>query len=549
MKRIIFTIISLILVCLLLVLYLPGGILRPVNQEPVTTTTPTVTTTTPPTTTVEGGVLNLYGIDPYSLDPALVGDATSNSYVVHIFSGLVRLDESLEPAPDIAQDWDVSDDGRTYTFYLRDNVYFHDGRQVKAEDFKYSWERACNPATGSQTAATYLGDIVGVKEVLAGESEEISGVQVIDEYTLRVTIDEAKSYFLYKLTYATSFIVDRVNVEQGGEWWRQPNGTGPFKLRQWDENSLLVLERNENYYGISVSLDSVEFHLWAGVPMNLYEMGQIDVTLAGSFYIDKVTDEAGDFYQELTVYPELSLMYIGFNCQKPPFDDANIRRAFSLAIDKDKIISLTYKDTVRRADGILPRGMPGFNEGLSGLEHDVAHALELIAASQYGGVSNLPPITITTGGRGGQISQELEAIINEWRVNLGVEVEVRQLEPEEYLYNLMQEKDDMFYWGWSADYPHPQNFLEVLFASGSEYNIGEYSNPELDSLLQMAGREQNKEKSFELYQQAEQVLVSDAACIPLWSGQNYVLVKPYVIGYQLNILGFAMLNEVSVETK
>ena len=260
-------------------------------------------------------------------------------------------------------------------------------------------------------------------------------------------------------------------------------------------------------------------------------------------------DEAGDFYQELTVFPELSLMYIGFNCQKPPFDNANIRRAFSLAIDKDKLVSFTFRGAVKRADGILPQGMPGFNENLLGLEYDVAHALELIAASRYGDVSNLPPITITTGGWGGQISQELEAMINEWRINLGVEVEVRQLEPEEYLYNLMQEKDEMFYWGWSADYPHPQNFLEVLFASGSEYNIGEYSNPELDSLLQMASREQNKEKSFELYQQAEQILVGDAACIPLWSGQNYVLVKPHVTGYQLNILGFAMLNEVSVGPK
>jgi oligopeptide transport system substrate-binding protein len=220
-----------------------------------------------------------------------------------------------------------------------------------------------------------------------------------------------------------------------------------------------------------------------------------------------------------------------------------------MAIDKDKIISLTYKDTVERADGILPFGMPGFNENLIGLEYDVEIALELIAASKYGDVSKLPPITITTGGRGGQISLELEAIINEWRVNLGVEVEVRQLEPEEYLYNLMQEKDEMFIWGWGADYPHPQNFLEVLFASGSEINIGQYSNPELDTLLQMASLEQDSEKSLELYQQAEQMLVSDAACLPLWFGKNYVLVKPYVFGYQLNLLGFAMLNEVSVGPK
>ena len=209
-------------------------------------------------------------------------------------------------------------------------------------------------------------------------------------------------------------------------------------------------------------------------------------------------------------------------------------------------MSLSFKDAVRRADGILPAGMPGFNEALSRLEYDVQLALELIESSVYGDVSNLPPITITTGGWGGQIKMELEAIINEWRVNLGVEVEVRQLEPEKYLYEIMQEKDEMFYWGWSADYPHPQNFLEVLFASGSEYNIGEYNNQDVDWLLQIASREQDNAASLELYQQVEQMLVDDAACIPLWFGQNYVLIKPYVTGYKLNLLGYAMLNEVSI---
>ena len=535
MKRLLVALVSLILVCVLLVLYLPGGIFQPAQQQ-----TPTVTPT--------GGVLDLYGIDPYSLDPAVIGDGTSNSYAIQIFSGLIRLDDDMEIVPDIAQDWTVSNDGREYTFNLRDDVYFHSGRRVKADDFKYSWERACQPTTGSQTAATYLGDITGVDAVLAGEEERISGVEVIGDYTLRVTIDEPKAYFLYKLTYATAFVVNRENVESGDDWWHSPDGTGPFKLKQWDENSLLVLERNGLYYGNPAGVDSVNFHLWAGRPMDLYETGQIDIAQVSLAYIDRVTDTAGEFYQELIISPELNLTYIGFNCQKEPFNDADIRRAFSMAVDKDRLVSLTFKDAVKRADGILPPGMPGFNATLSGLEFDIELANELIANSKYGDVSNLPKITITTGGWGGSIPTELEAIINEWRVNLGVEVEVRQLEPEEFLYELMQEKDEMFYWGWSADYPHPQNFLEVLFASGVEYNIGEYSNQEVDSLLQMAYREQDNEASLELYNQVEQMLVNDAACLPLWFGQSYTLIKPYVKGYRLNPLGFAMLNGVSIET-
>jgi len=495
----------------------------------------------------KGNILNLYGIDPLILDPAISGEMTSHEYIMQLFSGLVCLDDNLEPAPDIAEKWEVSDDGRTYTFYLRKDVRFHTGRNLKAEDFEYSWQRASDPATGSLTAASYLGDIVGVHEVLAGETNEISGVKVIDDYTLQVTIDKPKSYFLSKLTYPTAFVVDKANVESGSEWWRSPNGTGPFKLEQWQKENSLVLEKNELYYGQLAEVDSVVFNLWGGVPMNMYETGEIDVTSIYINYIDKVRDEAGPLYQELVVVPELSFYYIGYNTTKPPFDDVNIRRAFSQAIDKDRLVSLVSRDMVQRAYGILPPGMLGFNEDLSGLNYDVETAKQLIKESKYGDVSNLPPITITTQGWGGLISQGLEAIIHQWRQNLGVEVKVRQLEPSRFLYHLKEEKDEMFYMGWIADYPHPQDFLDVLFHTGTDNNYGEYSNPEVDALLDRANTELDKNLSLSLYQQAEQKLVTDAVCIPLWFGQNYILIKPYIKGYNLNPLGFAMLNKVYID--
>jgi oligopeptide transport system substrate-binding protein len=536
MKRILYTVASIVLIASLLVFYLPNAVCQPVPDGT-------------PTAPSEGGVLNLYGIDPYTLDPAVSSEATSHQYVMQLFSGLAYLDDNLKPAPDIAEKWQLSDDGRTYTFYLRQDVEFHDGRLLKAGDFKYSWERACAPDTGSQTAATFLGDIVGVSDVLAGRSKEISGIRVVDDRTLQVTIDAPKSYFLSKLTYPTTFVVDKASVESGWEWWRQPNGTGPFKLQQWDENNRLVLEKNEYYYGELAKVDFVTFQLWSGVPMNMYETGEIDVTGIASYYIDRVQDEAGPFYQELSIVPELSFYYIGFNTTKPPFNDVNIRRAFSQAVDKDKLASLVFRDMVQRADGILPPGMPGYNEGLSGLDFDIAEAKELIANSEYGDVSQLPPITITTSGWGGVVSPELEAIVHEWWQNLGVEVKVRQLEPQRFLYNLTQEKDEMFYLGWVADYPHPHDFLDVLFHTGIDSNYGEYSNPEVDNLLETASVELDYERSLALYQQAEQRLVDDAACLPLWFGQNYLLIKPYVKGYNLNPLGFVPLNKVSVERR
>ena len=160
----------------------------------------------------------------------------------------MRLDDDLEPAPDLAESWDISPDNLTYTFHLRSGVQFQDGKTLTAADVKYSWERACNPDTRSPVAGTYLGDIAGSNDVLNGSAEEISGVTVLDERTLKVTITSPISYFLAKLTYPTAMVVDRENVSSG-QWWRDPNGAGPFKLKEWQSDSWVVVERNNRYYG------------------------------------------------------------------------------------------------------------------------------------------------------------------------------------------------------------------------------------------------------------------------------------------------------------
>jgi len=500
-----------------------------------------------PTPTHEKGVLNLWDIGPVTLDPAISSEMTSHNYVMQIFSGLVRLGEEAKPVPDIAESWQTSDDGKTYTFYLRKGIKFHDGKEVTAHDFKYSWERACHPETGSQTAATYLGDIVSAKEVLEGKATKISGIEVVGNYTLKVAIDAPKSYFLAKLTYPTAFVVDKTNVESGKDWWLKPNGTGPFKLEEWKKDQLLALEPNELYYGKPASVKKVAFHLLAGIPMAMYEMDEIDVAEVDENYIDIATDENGPFYKELAVFPELSLFYIGFNTQKPPFDDVNVRRAFCHALNKERIIKLTLKGMMTKADGILPPELPGYNENLKGLGYDVAKAKELIASSKYGNAANLPPITLTTTGWGGNIPPYLGAIVQDWQQNLGVEIAIRQLEPETFNYHLKEEADEMFVTGWIADYPDPQNFLDVLFHTGAEYNTGNYSNPDVDALLDRAGVEPDETTRFNLYQQAEQILVDEGACLPLWFGKTYLLVKPYVKNYKLDIQGIPTLSDVYLE--
>ena len=491
-------------------------------------------------------ILRLWDSGPITLDPATAADFSSYTCIVHIFSGLVRLDHELEIVPDIAESWEKSPDGKTYIFQLRQGVRFHSGREVKAADFKYSWERACHPDTGSNTAVTYLGDIIGARDMLAGETGELSGVEVIDDYTLRVTIDAPRAYFLNKLAYPTAFVVDGANVEFGHGWWREPDGTGPFKLKEWDPGELLILERNEAYYGDPAGVEQVVYHL-AGPPMAMYELGYIDVAPVYGDYIYQARDETSPFYPQLAITPELSLHYIGFNTAEPPFDDVNIRHAFSHAVDKERIGKLTLRDMVSEANGMLPPGMPGYDEALEGLDYDVEKARELIAASRYGDVSNLPSVVVTVTGYGNYIPDYLGAIIQQWQENLGVEVSVRQLEPEDFIYNLKREKDEMFIVGWIADYPDPHNFLDILFYTGTENNAFEYSNPGLDALLDQAAVEQDEAVRLNMYRQAEQLIVADAPCLPLWHGTNHILMKPYVKGYELSLLGIPDLSRVYID--
>lgn len=494
-----------------------------------------------------GSVLRLADSGPITLDPAVAGEMSSHVYIAHLYSGLVTLNDDLQVEGDIARDWTVSENGTRYVFELRDDVQFHSGRQVTAADFKYSWERACDPATGSGTAPIYLGDIVGAQQMIAGEAAELHGVTVLDDHTLQVDIVGPRSYFLDKLTYTTAYVVDRETVANGPNWWREPNGTGPFTLGRWEEGNLLELRRNPDYHGTPALVDAVEFHLLSGVPMMLYEQGHIDVVSVSSGYMDMVTDPANPVHEELFSTPELSLYYIGFDVTRPPFDDVYVRLAFCHAVDRERIVSVLFKDSLTRAGGLLPEGLPGFDPNVDPYSYDPELSRMLLEQSSYGSAEALPPINITLSGYANNVPSHIAAAIHGWRENLGVEVSVRQLEPEAFLYHIRDERDQMYSMGWIADYPSPHNFLGTLFTTGESYNISGYDNPEFEALLREAAAELDEGRRFELYRQAEELALEDPPCLPLMYGANHVLVKPYVSGYEMNAMGVPDLTKVSVD--
>jgi len=504
------------------------------------------------------GELRLPGSDPITLDPALAGDAASATYIVEIFGGLVTIDPKLNIVPDIARELPTRENGGivnnpdgtvTYTFHLRDDVVFHNtSRLVTAGDFKYSMERALSPRTASTVAEAYLGDIVGARDMARGRADEVRGIEVVDDFTLKLTIDAPKPYFLAKLTYPTAFVVDREQVEANPRnWSRKPNGTGPYKMREWRLGERITLEANERYHLGKPSLETVTFLLAGGSVLTMYENNEIDVAGVGITDIDRVQDPTSDLNAEYVTGDDLSISYIGFNTQVEPFNDPKVRQAFAHAIDREKIAKVVLKDMLPVAQGVMMSGLPGHNPESKALSFDPELARQLLKESKYGGPDRLPTVTITEVGGGANVGFDTQAMVEMWKENLGVEVEIEQTEAATFFEDLDSGRLQMFVTGWIMDYPDPEDVLDVHFYSQSRLNNTRYSNPALDALLEQARTEQDVNRRMSLYQQAEQIVIEDAVWVPLYNGRDHALVKPYVKGFEFPPMVIPHLRYVTIE--
>jgi oligopeptide transport system substrate-binding protein len=496
-----------------------------------------------------GPTLRMVGGDPLTLDPAIVTDAVSASYIVEIFSGLVTIDRDLKLAPDIAKNWDVSPDGKIYTFHLRDDVVFQTTfRQVTAEDFKYSMERVANPDTASTVAEAYLGDIVGARDMINGTADHISGIEVVDQLTLRIIIDEAKPYFLAKLACPTAFVVDRTQIEEDDRnWTKKPNGTGPYKVKDWKLGEKLVLQANERYALGAPAVKTISFQLSGGSQLTMYEDDEIDVAGVSMNDIERALDANDPLHSEYLSADIMSISYLGFNTQKPPFDDVKIRLAFALAIDREKIVEVVLKDMLEVAQSIMPPGLPGYNPAATVPAYDPEKAKQLLSESRYGGPGGLPKITLSQVGVGATAGDDIQAMVEMWKQNLGVEVEIQQTDQATFWRDLDRRDYQLFAAGWVMDYPDPEDVLDILFYSESQQNTGGYNNPEVDRLLVQARTEQDATKRMALYQQVEQKILADMPWVPLYYGRDHVVVKPYVKNYMLPSIVMPYLRYVTIE--
>ena len=483
---------------------------------------------------------------PRTLDPAAALSGPDGP-LGHIFSGLVTLDQDLQVQPDLAAGWQVAEDGLVYTFYLRENATFHDGRPVTVEDIIISWERATDPATGSETALTYLGDIAGVAEKLAGQADHISGLRAIDDHTLQVRLNAPVFTFLAKLAYPVTFIVDGANVTKD-DWEHQPNGTGPFKLQTWRDDDLLILARNEQYYLKPAQVSHVVYDLGPGLPLAMYETGEIDLVGIDTDTLERVQDPNNPLSAELLTGVSMCTSTIGLNNRLAPFDDVRVRQAFNYALDKERLIETFSAGNGLVADGPLPPGMPGYG----GLEspsypYDLEKARNLLADAGYADPADMGTLTFTTQGYG-DVGPYITAVITLWQEALGVTIAPLMLEPFAYYDELYAGNTGHFYSsGWCADYPDPQNFLDILYHSESTQNLGGFADPQIDALLEMARTESDVNKRLGMYQEAERQIVQQAPVVFTSHGLSAVLVNPDLQGYELTPIGVPQWHLVNVQ--
>lgn len=491
------------------------------------------------------GELRLRGEDPLFLDPAVAQDAASAAYIVEIFSGLVRLDRDLKVQPDLAERWDVSPDGKVYTFYLNQKATFHDGRPVLAEDVKYSMERALDPATGSVVAENFLGDIVGAKDLSRGRADAVSGIKVIDDSTIEITIDAPKQYFLFKLTYPTGFVVDSKQVTANPRRWTQkPIGTGPYKLREWKLSERIILDAYEKHHLGPPKLATVRFDLSGGSSLIAYEEGEIDITGIGLDDLQRIQDPSDPLNDEYVQTPRQSINYIGFNTNTPPFDDAKVRQAFALSVDRNKIAEVILEDAIPVANGILMPGVPGYTEEDKTYPYDPDRAKQLLSESKY--ANNMPEITLAESGAGATVGPTTEAIVQFWKDNLNIDVKIQQAEAGTFFSDIDQGRYQMFHLGWIMDYPDPEDILDILFHSKSKQNSSRYENAEIDAKLEAARIEADTENRIALYREVEKALIDDAVWMPLFFDVTHALIKPEVVGYEFPPTIVERFREVEV---
>jgi oligopeptide transport system substrate-binding protein len=496
------------------------------------------------------------GSEPKDLDPHQVTGVTEHNIIAALLEGLVAEDpKTLDPIPGSASSWDISEDGLTYTFHLRPNAKWSNGEALTAEDFVFSYQRMLTPALGSPYAYM-LYCLRNAEDFHNGTLEDFDnvGATALDPQTLQLTLRSPTPYFLSLLNHFSWFPVHRGTILAHGDiaaigshWTRPENfiGNGPFTLATWEPNKEISVIKSKTYWDHEqVKLNAIHFYPIGDhtIEEHAFRAGQLHVT--GTVPIDRI-----NYYQTrkpelLRLDPYLGCYYYLFNVNRPPLDNPKVRRALALAINRDQITKYVTRGNESPAYNFTPPGTGGYT-AKARLTGDLSTARELLAEAGYPGGEGFPTLSVlyNTADSHASIAEVIQQM---WQTGLGIKIELVNMEWKVYLAQTQSGNYDIARAGWISDYTDPNSFLDMWVTGGGNNRSG-WSNAQYDKLIRQASETLDPAKRFEVFQQAEALLMDEVPIMPIYFYRSKSLIQPSVRGWNPTLLDHHPYKYISLE--
>lgn len=483
------------------------------------------------------------GPNPETIDPALNSAVDGGNMLLHSFECLLAVDEDGKLIPGQAESWETSEDGLTWTFHLRDGLKWSDGTDLTANDFVYSWKRVCDPMVAAPYAETVLGMVEGYEDAITGN---LDALQVVaeDDKTLVVTLNAPCSYFGSLAAFATLSPVQQATIEANGDAWATSAETyisnGPFYVSEWVPSSYIMMSKNPNYWNAdAIKLDGIKFNLIedSNAAYSAYQTGEV------LFIKDVPTEEIpslsgnSDFY----VDPIIGTYYLSVNCDREPFNDPQVRKALSLAIDREYVAGTLMQGTYSAASNFMGPGwidtdgsqfMDNANGGqpyidTTNYEANLAEAKQILADAGYPDGEGLPSITYSTNDAGYHkvVAEYLQQAWGE----LGIDVTVDIVEWASFTPMRRNGDYDASRNGWVGDYSDPSNMLDLLYSTNGN-NDGKFNNADYDAAMELSRTTLDATERSEALHKAEDILMEETACIPVAYYNDFWLQSDKITG-------------------
>lgn len=508
------------------------------------------TGTEPAASTGEKELAVQVGPNPETIDPALNSAVDGGNMLLHSFECLLTVDQNGQIAPGQAETWEVSEDGLTWTFHLRDGLKWSDGSDLTAEDFVYSWKRVCDPAVAAPYAETVLGMVAGYDEAMAGDVDALA-VSAPDAQTFVVELSAACPFFESLAAFATLSPVQQETIEANGDAWATAPETyvsnGSFYITEWVPDSHITMSKNPNYWNAdAISLDRIKFVLMedSNAAYSAYQTGEV------LFIKDVPTMEIPSLEgnAEFHVEPIIGTYYLSLNLNDEAFADANVRKALSLAIDREYVANTLMQGTYSPAYNYIGPGwvdtdgssfVDNANGGVSYISEDfeanLAEAKQLLADAGYADGVGLPTIVYSTNDSG--YHKTVAEYLQQAWAELGLTVEVEILEWSSFTAARRNGDYMTARNGWVGDYSDPSNMLDILYSSNGN-NDGKFSNADFDAAMDTSRTTLDPAERSTALHTAEDILLEEAACIPVAYYNDFWLQSEKITGMWHSAYGY-----------